>query len=597
MAHESFEDAEIAEILNHDFVSIKVDKEERPDIDNIYMSVCQIYTGRGGWPTSIFMTHDQRPFFAGTYYPKTSKYNMIGFLDLLQLISEKWLKDRANLIATSKEVIKHLNSETLKNKSISHDIFEQAINSYKYLYDNEFGGFGGAPKFPSPHNLMFLLDYYERFKDNNCLAMVETTLLQMYKGGIFDHIGFGFSRYSTDKYFLIPHFEKMLYDNALLILAYTKAYDITQKDLYKDIAEKTAKYIMREMTDVVGGFYSAQDADIDGVEGKYYAFDYEELVDLLGSKNGIEFNQYYGITREGNFEGNSVPNLLHNTIISDGFDEMLSIVYEYRKSRNKLHLDDKILTSWNSLMIASFTHLYQMVKNSTYLEVAIKACNFIEHNLCDQNTLYVSYRNGIVSNKGFLNDYSFYIFALINLYDVTLEQSYLNKAISICDKVLTEFHDDINRGFFIYGDENEQLIMKPKETYDGAIPSGNSVMCYNLLRLSNLAIDKRFGDRAKEQLDFMFSIATSNPMSYSFYLSSLLMYHYPNKKIVCVLKDMDDKESLKRKMNPNRDIIILVKPTEEYKLLNNKTTFYLCTHNSCLPPTNSLNDIEKYNAS
>jgi Highly conserved protein containing a thioredoxin domain len=307
MAHESFEDEEIAEILNQNYISIKVDKEERPDIDSIYMTVCQAYTGSGGWPTSIFMTPEQKPFFAGTYFPKETRYGMIGFKELLSGIYEKWQKNRYELLQSADAIVATLNRKSTSQTETDIKLMESAVELYNQSYDEKFGGFGKEPKFPTAHNLLFLLKHYEKSGDKNSLKMAEHTLTQMYKGGIFDHIGYGFSRYSTDKYFLVPHFEKMLYDNALLILAYCKAYWITQNSFYREVAEKTAQYILREMTSTEGGFYSAQDADSDGEEGKYYVFESEEIVSLLGEKTGQAFNEYYSITDNGNFEGKIFP--------------------------------------------------------------------------------------------------------------------------------------------------------------------------------------------------------------------------------------------------------------------------------------------------
>ena len=356
IAHESFEDTEIANILNRYFISIKVDKEERPDIDSVYMSVCQAFTGNGGWPTSIFMDADGKPFFAGTYFPKTN------LKTLLVAIHEEWTNNKSNLLKQAEKIIEHLK---LKNNSIRNadtQLAHTAVALFKRSYDRIFGGFGSAPKFPTPHNILFLLSYYEKFKTPECLEMAERTLIQMYSGGLFDHIGFGFSRYSTDKRFLIPHFEKMLYDNALLIHAYCKAYSITKKELYLEIAKKTAEFIMREMTSNDGGFFSAQDADSDGEEGKYYTFMPNEIIDLLGRELGEQFNKHFDITEKGNFEGKSIPNILQSDPENTTFEQYLKTIYDYRKNRFSLHLDDKILTSWNSLMISAMGELYLVSK-------------------------------------------------------------------------------------------------------------------------------------------------------------------------------------------------------------------------------------------
>ena len=494
MAHESFEDKEVAELLNQYFISIKVDKEERPDIDSIYMSVCQAFTGSGGWPTSIFMTPEQKPFFAGTYFPKTNKYGRIGFRELLLQIHEKWKADRKWLLQSAEEVISVLNREEAVERDVNEQLIATAYELYQRAFDDKFGGFGQAPKFPTPHNLLFLMRYYEKSKDTNAMKMVEKTLLQMYRGGMFDHIGGGFSRYSTDIYYLVPHFEKMLYDNALLVLAYCKAYQLTKKPIYCEVAEKTASYILREMTSPEGGFYCAQDADSEGVEGKYYLFKPSEIISVLGEEAGKKFNEYFDITENGYFEGENIPNLLGNHQLSETMESHLPVIYEYRKKRYALHLDDKILTSWNGLMIAAMCHLYRVSKNRVYLEAAIKAQQFIMNRLCEDGTLYVSYRENRRSGKGFLDDYANEIFALLALYEATLEGVYLERAREFCDKVIGEFYDEAQGGFFLYGKENEQLIIRPKETYDGAVPSGNSMMAYNLVWLHYLTGEERFRD-------------------------------------------------------------------------------------------------------
>ena len=336
MAHESFEDSQIAEILNQYFVSIKVDKEERPDIDSIYMSVCQAFTGSGGWPMTIFMTADQKPFFAGTYFPKTARYGRIGLQELLLTVLEKWRTDRRGLLESADQVVFALARETSLRRDVDAQLTDRAFKIYKSTFDDMFGGFGEAPKFPTPHNLLFLMRYYEKSGKEEAMEMAEKTLLGMYQGGMFDHIGGGFSRYSTDRYFLVPHFEKMLYDNALLILAYCKAYQVTGKEIYCDIAKKTAAYILREMTSPEGGFYSAQDADSEGVEGRYYLFEPGEIIRVLGAQEGQAFNEYFDITERGNFEGKNIPNLLRNKTLSKRFDGDLPLVYEYRKSKRKI---------------------------------------------------------------------------------------------------------------------------------------------------------------------------------------------------------------------------------------------------------------------
>ncbi len=412
MAHESFENLEIAKILNKHFISIKVDREERPDIDSVYMSVCQAFTGSGGWPMSIFMTWDKKPFFAGTYFPPRQHYGMPGFADLLHTIANLWMNHRNKILQSADEIIKHLQNAEQINTSAINDLVETAAKSLLESFDEINGGFGSAPKFPTPHNLLFLMMYAKQNRSSEPLKAVEKTLIQMRKGGIFDQIGYGFSRYSTDKYFLAPHFEKMLYDNALLIIVYSAAYGAAENPLYLDTAEKTAEYILREMTLPQGGFYSAQDADSDGVEGKYYTFTLDEIFKVLGKERGEIFANAFDITEEGNFDGMNIPNLLKSSALKSDFTEEIRILYSYRKIRTSLHIDDKILLSWNSMMIAALSMLYRVSGSDKYLNAALKAQRFIEENMCGDVELYTSWRSGIRSSSSFLDDHAFYIAAL-----------------------------------------------------------------------------------------------------------------------------------------------------------------------------------------
>lgn len=590
LAHESFEDREIADILNRYFISIKVDKEERPDIDNVYMSVCQAFTGSGGWPTSIFMTPDQKPFFAGTYFPKTSRGGMLGLRELLLAIHEKWETDRSTISEQSEKIIEHLNNTEETNETADVDLTHSAVEIYERIYDEKHGGFGRAPKFPTPHNLLFLLSYYQRYKKEECLKMAEHTLLQMYRGGMFDHIGFGFCRYSTDKKWLVPHFEKMLYDNALLILAYCKAYDITKKELYLEIAEKTADYILREMTSSEGGFYSAQDADSEGEEGKYYLFSPDEIINILGQKNGEDFNRRFDITEKGNFEGKNIPNILNSNFEDKSFEKFLPEINSYRKKRYALHFDDKILTSWNGLMIAAMCELYFVSKKEIYLSAAKSADSFIQKYLCENNTLYVSFREKKRGVEGFLDDYASYIFAQLALCKVTLDNKYAEKAKNLCNKVISDFGDN-SGGFYLYATNSEELILRPKETYDGAIPSGNSLMAYNFARLSLITSDEKYINFAERQLDFLAGESSHYPIGYAMFLTALLEYNKPPLKITVVLDEKTDVTNLPFSFPLDAVTILLRRPTEEYSLKNGKTTYYVCQKHICLPPTNDLSEI------
>ncbi len=576
MERESFEDTEVARILNEGFVSIKVDKEERPDIDSIYMRVCQALTGSGGWPTSIFMTAEQIPFFAGTYFPKNN------FIKLLSSVKQSWKNNRDKLLSSGDEIISFINNEETYTQPADSNLTEKAYKLFSQSFDSIYGGFGKEPKFPTPHNLVFLLKYYQETHEAKALQMVERTLLQMYKGGIFDHIGYGFSRYSTDRYWLAPHFEKMLYDNALLSMAYLYAYEITEKVLYKEVALKIFEYVERELTHSHGGFFCAQDADSDGEEGKYYVFSPEEIISVLGKESGEPFNAYFDITPKGNFEGKSIPNLIKQQTFSNLFEPLLPKLYEYRKARTKLHKDIKILLSWNSLMIAALANGYRILGNTNCLKMAENAVGFIEGSLSNKNDLFVTITDRKGSGTGFLDDYAFYIFAQISLYEATLDKKYIIRARELLGSALDQFYDETSGGFFLYGKKNEQLIVKPKETYDGAIPSGNSVMHFNLTRLASYTHDHELYKLVEKHKKFMNQAASHYPAGYSFYLFS----QYPTKDIVCVLKDKNDIKELKIKTG--WVLRVLDEPSQEYSLINDKTTYYVCQHGSCLPPVNEI---------
>lgn len=589
-AHESFEDYQTAGLLNKYFISVKVDKEERPDIDSVYMSFCQAFTGSGGWPTSIFMTADRKPFFAGTYFPKTSQGGMMGFRELLLAIHEKWISDRDMLIEQSEKVFRHLNRSDVLSDSSDVDLTHLAVRQYAHIYDTEYGGFGRAPKFPTPHTIMFLLGYYERYNTDSCLGMAEYTLLQMYRGGLFDHIGFGFCRYSTDNRFLVPHFEKMLYDNALLILAYCKAYTITKKTLYLEIAEKTASYILREMTSPEGGFYSSQDADSNGEEGKYYLFTPEEITGVLGDRDGKSFNRHYDITKTGNFKGKNIPNLLKSDHSDKSFEPFLPVLMDYRKKRYSIHRDEKILTAWNGFMIAAMCELYLVSKNATYLFSAQNADNCIRKYLYAGDTLRVSFHMGKTGVRGFLDDYAAYVFALLSLYRATLEREYLVRAEHLCEKVISDFENP-EGGFYLYSKYHEELILRPKETYDGAIPSGNSLMAYNFVRLSILTNNHKYFAEAKRQLDYLAKCAAQYPANHSMFLLSFLENKKPPIKITAVPDTQADKSCLPLLLPPDAVVLLLDAPTNEYPLKNGKTTYYICNEHGCLPPANDLNGL------
>ncbi len=588
MAHESFEDNKTAEILNKHFISIKVDREERPDIDSVYMSVCQAFTGSGGWPMSIFMTWDKKPFFAGTYFPLHSRYGMPSFSELLNTIANRWNSNQAVLLESAEEIIEHLrNADTAENNQIDSDLIQHSVQIFEHTFDSTHGGFGDAPKFPTPHNLLFLMLYAKENNNPNALKMVEKTLLQMRKGGIFDHIGYGFSRYSTDRYYLAPHFEKMLYDNALLIMAYASLFSITNNNIYLDTAEKTAEYILNEMTSPSGGFYSAQDADSEGVEGKYYTFSLNEITAVLGEEKGKKFAEVFDITENGNFEGMNIPNLLKSSDLKTGFQEEIKKLYSYRKNRFTLHLDDKILLSWNSMMIAALSMLYRVTRNEKYLNAAQNSQEFIEKHLCDGLRLYTSFRDGKHTNHAFLDDYAFYAAALTELYSSTLDEIYLEKAEKFCIEAVRRFADHKNGGFYLSEPNDTELFINPKETYDGAIPSGNSVMTYNLVRLHQITEKDEYKELLEKQIAFMSAKANEYPSSNSMFLIALMMHENSIPHITIALKECSDLNQIRERL-PYLANISVVTDSTKYPLLNNQTTFYVCKNHNCLPPTNEF---------
>lgn len=616
MAHESFEDEEVAELLNDNFIAIKVDREERPDIDNIYMTVCQNMTGRGGWPLNVILTPEGEPFYAGTYFPKYSKYQMPGMIDLLTQINDEWKfnKDRAiNLGREVKESLDTIYSYKTSGVQLNKTLLDSCFNQIKEYYEPNYGGFSKAPKFPTPHKIMFLLRYYKMTGNEEALEIVNKTLESMYRGGIFDHIGFGFSRYSTDNYWLAPHFEKMLYDNALLTIAYLEAYEVTKNDLYKKVAEDVIEYVFRELLSEEGGFYSAEDADSEGEEGKYYIFNPLEVEEVLGKEDAFYYNYYYGITPSGNFEGKNIPNLIDKNYC-DFFDEKIKELNKkmlmYRKSRMSLHKDDKILTSWNGLMIAALGKAYKVTLKEEYLKAGDKAIEFIYNKLIDnEGRLLARYRDGEGNYLGYLDDYAFLIYGLIELYESSFDVKYLEKAMKLNKDMINKFKDKKDGAFFMTMEEGEELITRPKEFYDGATPSGNSVVAYNILRLAKITGDYKLEDLGYENLKEVSKRLHGGSVNYTFFLSAVAYDINSSKELIVVLKNKEDLNELKEKIKDeeNFDLTIVVKSEEnedrlkiiidyigEYQLKNNQTTYYLCENKTCREGENDISKLKAW---
>ncbi|GKX67126.1 thioredoxin domain-containing protein [Inconstantimicrobium mannanitabidum] len=613
MEHESFEDEEVAQLMNDNFVAIKVDREERPDVDSVYMTVCQALTGHGGWPLTIIMTPDQKPFYAGTYFPKYSRYGMPGVMDILHSVSEQWEGNKSDILDSTENIVSQLgnyfNIGTNQNR-LNPNILTNGFTQLWDNFDEKYGGFGSAPKFPTPHKLMFLLRYYDENGEKIALDMVEKTLESMYRGGLYDHVGFGFSRYSTDEKWLVPHFEKMLYDNALLVMTYLEAYEVTKKELYKTIAENVLDYVFRQMVGKEGGFYSAEDADSEGEEGKFYVFNPVEIKRTLGDEEGDIFNKYFDITEEGNFEGKNIPNLINNKNFQkydSKINESRKKVLEYRNLRMNLHKDDKILTAWNGLMIAAMGKAYRITGEEKYIECADKAVNLIFNSLVDKDgRLLARYRDGESLYKGYLDDYAFLTWGLIELYEGSFKLEYLKKAIELNREMIRLFWDDDKAGFFIYGKDGEKLIARPKELYDGAMPSGNSVAAYNLIKLSRFTGQKELEELAEKQLDFITSNLYGGEINHSFYLMAASFALSKSKELVCVVENDNDLENLKVQLRkkPNFNLTVLVKTnknekeleeivpfSKDYTTINNKSTYYLCENNTCQAPVNNFEDL------
>lgn len=613
MEEESFEDPEVAELLNKNFISVKVDREERPDIDSVYMSVCQVMTGSGGWPMSVFMTPDQKPFFAATYLPKTSRYQLTGLMDLLPRISLLWKQDRERLLKIGNEITDQLNTNRRpsENVSLSEDVPAQALAELKASFDKVNGGFGTAPKFPTPAVLLFLIHQYKLCGDKDSLFMAEHTLLCMYRGGIFDHIGGGFSRYSTDDRWLVPHFEKMLYDNALLLEAYGEAYACCKNSLFPEIVDAAVSYVLEELSHPDGGFYCSQDADSEGEEGKYYTFTQDEILHVLGEEKGSLFCRRYDITDRGNFEGKNIPNLLNHSVLPDDpedLQEMKEALYLYRKKRTSLSTDKKILTSWNCLMISALTKSSRIFGRKTFLYAAQKAESFLDKHLRkNDGRLFLRWCGEEAAYDGQLEDYAFYSLAMLSLYRSTFLEEYLKKAVQAADLMISLFFDREHGGFFLYSSESEALISRPKELYDGALPSGNSAALHVLSILSEITGRSIYRDCMDQTFSYFSADLSVHPSAYCYALTVLSSQFHPSRQLVITAK----KESLpeeflellsRRQMTDltvlvkterNKDMLAAIAPfTKEYPVLPDKISCYLCRGRACQAPVFDAESLE-----
>jgi hypothetical protein len=632
MEHESFSDKEVAALLNQNFISIKVDREERPDIDHVYMAVTQALTGSGGWPMTIIMTPEKKPFYAGTYFPKTSRLGRPGLMELLPKIADVWRNDREKVLDSADRITQHIArlGDSRPGSNLDRQILDQAQAYFVQAYDPDHGGFGQSPKFPSPHQLSFLLRRYHQTQDPQTLAMVEKTLTQMRLGGIYDQLGFGFHRYSTDAQWLVPHFEKMLYDQAMLIMVYTEAYQATGKAFYAGVVEEIITYILRDMTSAEGGFLSAEDADSEGIEGKFYLWTPVEIEKILGAKEAALFLKIFNVKEGGNFEdagpGHNIDqNILHlqqplpqlskEIGISENqlrrrLEDGRLMLFREREKRIHPFKDDKILTDWNGLMIAALAKAGKALDDEKYTAAAAKAADFILQNLTDDNgRLLKRYRKGKAGLNAHLNDYAFMVWGLLELYEATFETKYLKNAIELNQQILSHFWDEQNGGLYMTADDAEKLLMRSKTIYDGAIPSGNSVAVFNLIRLGHLTGNTHFLTKAEQIIKSFSAEVAKYPAGHSQLMVALQFALNPNYEVVIVgeplKKDtMTMLTALRKPYLPNK--VVLFRPanheaaaevtaiapfTLPMAAKNGQTTAYVCQEFACKLPTTSVDQM------
>ena len=624
MEKESFEDETVAQLMNQAFVCIKVDREERPDLDAAYMAVCQSMGRNCGWPLNVILTPDKNPFFVGSYIPKENRYGVVGMLSLVPQISQIWKTRQLEMENIGKELKQQLKPSTGKN--VGNELSKADLdNAYEQLFlrfDEENGGFGRAPKFPSPHNLLFLLRYYKRTKENAAWSMVEKTLREMRLGGIFDQIGFGFHRYSTDAQWLVPHFEKMLYDQALIALAYIEAYQASGQAKFKITAKETLDFVLRDLGAPEGGFYSAQDADSENLEGKFYLWTQDEIKQALPSPNADFAFNFFDVKNEGNYyeppKGRNGRNILHFSKPLDQLaaesnltiDELIGILgritsnlFKAREKRVHPDIDYKMLVDWNGLMIAALARASQVLEEPKYLQAAEKASDFIlKEMLTNEGMLYHRFAKGEKAVNGFLDDYAYFVFGLIELYEAGFNERFLLASVDLTKKMIAEFWDEDSLGFFFSKKSSDPAVPRIKQTYDGAVPSGNAVAALNLLRLSILSGEISFADYGRKTLQTFSEETKNTPLGHTFMLAVFDYDLGPTFNIVLVGEPSNQDtikmlNAIRKNYFPNLTIKVVNPestisqiPGMGYEKIDGRTTAYVCKDQTCMPPTN---DVEK----
>ena len=598
MEQESFADAAVAAALNRDFVAVKVDREERPDLDEVYLRACMAVNGSAGWPLTLLLTPEREPFFAASYLPKENRGRQLGLLPLLRAAADKWRQDPESLRRAARELTEGLRAKApAPSESPAETLIERAAAQLMASFDAEYGGFGHAPKFPAPHNLLFLLRYAWQRDDRQVRAAVEKTLQQMARGGIFDQIGGGFARYSTDREWLAPHFEKTLYDNALLALCYTEAFENGRLALYRSVAERTLDYCLLKLRDESGGFYSGQDADSEGEEGAYYLFTPAEVAGALGETDARGFCDCYDITEEGNFHGKSIPNLLLNQrwqLLPEGYAALREKLRVWRDARMPLQTDDKILTGWNGLMLTALSRAARVFQTARYRDAALELADFLERKTGGAGGLKALYARGEARGMGKLSDYAFYALGLLELYRLDYRPERLLLAEALGREILKNFADGED-GFFMTAAGDEALILRPKERFDGALPGGNSAAARLFRKLWRLTAKLEWREAAERQERYLCAVSSELPAAAPFGLDAVMDAAWGGKELLCVSAE-DEIPALLRALDEKYapELLVLLKsPARAEKLAEaapftsdvepqgGQPRFTLCSNGSC----------------